>query len=185
MNVEKARLNKILENQEIKMMITAFGTGIGQDFNMDKLRYDKIICMSDADVDVAHIRILLLTFFFRFMRPLLEEGHVYAAKPPLYKVTKNKEDFYFYSDQELEEWYQTNGRKGCAQQRYKGLGEMNATQLLDTTMNPESRILIQLTIEDAIEAEKMFNDLMGEDVELRRKFIQENATLVSPDDIDA
>ena len=100
-------------------------------------------------------------------------------------MTKNKEDFYFYSDQELEEWYQTNGRKGCAQQRYKGLGEMNATQLWDTTMNPESRILIQLTIEDAIEAEKMFNDLMGEDVELRRKFIQENATLVSPDDIDA
>ncbi len=185
LNVEKARLNKILENQEIKMMITAFGTGIGQDFNMDKLRYDKIICMSDADVDGAHIRILLLTFFFRFMRPLLEEGHVYAAKPPLYKVTKNKEDFYFYSDQELEEWYQTNGRKGCAQQRYKGLGEMNATQLWDTTMNPESRILIQLTIEDAIEAEKMFNDLMGEDVELRRKFIQENATLVNPDDIDA
>ncbi len=185
LNVEKARLNKILENQEIKMMITAFGTGIGQDFNMDKLRYDKIICMSDADVDGAHIRILLLTFFFRFMRPLLEEGHVYAAKPPLYKVTKNKEEFYFYSDQELEEWYQTNGRKGCAQQRYKGLGEMNATQLWDTTMNPESRILIQLTIEDAIEAEKMFNDLMGEDVELRRKFIQENATLVSPDDIDA
>ncbi len=185
LNVEKARLNKILENQEIKMMITAFGTGIGQDFNMEKLRYDKIICMSDADVDGAHIRILLLTFFFRFMRPLLEEGHVYAAKPPLYKVTKNKEDYYFYSDQELEEWYQTNGRKGCAQQRYKGLGEMNATQLWDTTMNPESRILIQLTIEDAIEAEKMFNDLMGEDVELRRKFIQDNATLVSPDDIDA
>ena len=185
LNVEKARLNKILENQEIKMMITAFGTGIGQEFNMDKLRYDKIICMSDADVDGAHIRILLLTFFFRFMRPLLEEGHVYAAKPPLYKVTKNKEDFYFYSDQELEDWYQANGRKGCAQQRYKGLGEMNATQLWDTTMNPESRILIQLTIEDAIEAEKMFSDLMGEDVELRRQFIQDNATLVNPDDIDA
>jgi len=185
LNVEKARLNKILENQEIKMMITAFGTGIGQDFNMDKLRYDKIICMSDADVDGAHIRILLLTFFFRFMRPLLEQGHVYAAKPPLYKVTKNKEDYYFYSDQELEEWYQTNGRKGCAQQRYKGLGEMNATQLWETTMNPESRTLIQLTIEDGIEAEKMFNDLMGEDVELRKKFIQENATLINPDEIDA
>ena len=185
LNVEKARLNKILENQEIKMMITAFGTGIGQDFNMDKLRYDKIICMSDADVDGAHIRILLLTFFFRFMRPLLEQGHVYAAKPPLYKVTKNKEDYYFYSDQELEEWYQTNGRKGCAQQRYKGLGEMNATQLWETTMNPESRTLIQLTIEDGIEAEKMFNDLMGEEVELRKKFIQENATLINPDEIDA
>lgn len=185
LNVEKARLNKILENQEIKMMITAFGTGIGQDFNMDKLRYDKIICMSDADVDGAHIRILLLTFFFRFMRPLLEQGHVYAAKPPLYKVTKNKEDYYFYSDQELEEWYQTNGRKGCAQQRYKGLGEMNAIQLWETTMNPESRTLIQLTIEDGIEAEKMFNDLMGEDVELRKKFIQENATLINPDEIDA
>ena len=185
LNVEKARLNKILENNEIKSMITAFGCGIGNEFNEDKLRYDKIICMTDADVDGAHIRILLLTFFFRYMRPLIEHGHVYAAKPPLYKVTKNKDEFYFYSDQELEEWYQTNGRKGCVQQRYKGLGEMDADQLWETTMDPEHRILIQLTMEDAIEAEKYFNDLMGEDSELRRKFIEENANLVDMEDIDA
>ena len=185
LNVEKARLNKILENNEIKSMITAFGCGIGDEFNEDKLRYDKIICMTDADVDGAHIRILLLTFFFRYMRPLIEHGHVYAAKPPLYKVTRNKEDYYFYSDEELEEWYQSNSRKGCAQQRYKGLGEMNAEQLWETTMDPERRILIQLTMEDAIEAEKYFNDLMGEDSELRRKFIEENANLVNMEDIDA
>ena len=185
LNVEKARLNKILENNEIKSMITAFGCGIGDEFNEDKLRYDKIICMTDADVDGAHIRILLLTFFFRYMRPLIEHGHVYAAKPPLYKVTRNKEDFYFYSDEELNQWYQSNSRKGCAQQRYKGLGEMNAEQLWETTMDPEKRILIQLTMEDAIEAEKYFNDLMGEDSELRRKFIEENANLVSIEDIDA
>ena len=183
LNVEKARLHKILENQEIKSMITAFGAGIDKEFNEEKLRYDKIICMTDADVDGAHIRILLLTFFFRFMRPLIEHGHVYAAKPPLYKVTKNKEIFYFYSDEELEEWYSKNGRKGCAQQRYKGLGEMDADQLWETTMNPENRILIQLTMEDAIEAEKAFNDLMGEDPDLRRKFIEENATLVTDLDI--
>ena len=183
LNVEKARLNKILENNEIKSMITAFGCGIGSEFNEDKLRYDKIICMTDADVDGAHIRILLLTFFFRYMRPLIEHGHVYAAKPPLYKVTKNKDEYYFYSDQELEDWYQANGRKGCNQQRYKGLGEMDADQLWETTMDPEHRILIQLTMEDAIEAEKYFNDLMGEDSELRRKFIEDNATLVTDLDI--
>ncbi len=183
LNVEKARLNRILENAEIKSMITAFGTGIGAEFNEDKLRYNKIICMTDADVDGAHIRILLLTFFFRYMRPLLEHGHVYAAKPPLYKVTKNKEEYYFYSDEELETWYAENGRKGCAQQRYKGLGEMNAEQLWETTMNPEHRILIQLTMDDAIEAEKMFNDLMGEDPNLRRQFIEANATLVTDLDV--
>ncbi len=182
LNVEKARLNRILENAEIKAMATAFGAGIGNEFNLEKLRYDKIICMTDADVDGAHIRILLLTFFFRFMRPLIEEGHVYAAKPPLYKVTKNKQEYYFYSDEELETWYTENGRKGCDQQRYKGLGEMNASQLWETTMNPENRILIQITMEDAIEAEKMFNDLMGEEPELRRQFIEDNATLV--DDLD-
>ncbi len=184
LNVEKARLNRILENAEIKSMITAFGTGIGAEFNEDKLRYNKIICMTDADVDGAHIRILLLTFFFRYMRPLIEHGHVYAAKPPLYKVTKNKEDYYFYSDEELEAWYAENGRKGCTgQQRYKGLGEMNAEQLWETTMNPEHRILIQLTMDDAIEAEKMFNELMGEDPNLRRQFIEENATLVTDLDV--
>ncbi len=183
LNVEKARLNRVLENAEIKSMITAFGTGIGSEFNEEKLRYDKIICMTDADVDGAHIRILLLTFFYRFMKPLLEHGHVYAAKPPLYKVTKNKEDYYFYSDDELETWYNENGRKGCAQQRYKGLGEMNAEQLWETTMNPEHRILIQLTMDDAVEAEKMFNDLMGEDPNLRRQFIEANATLVTDLDV--
>ncbi len=182
LNVEKARLNRILENNEIKSMITAFGCGIGTEFNEDKLRYDKIICMTDADVDGAHIRILLLTFFFRFMRPLIEHGHVYAAKPPLYKVTKNKQDYYFYSDEELEEWYKAHGRVGCTQQRYKGLGEMNAEQLWETTLDPENRILIQLTMEDAIEAEKYFNELMGEDSELRRIFIEQNANLV--DDLD-
>ena len=183
LNVEKARLNRILENNEIKSMITAFGCGIGTEFNEEKLRYDKIICMTDADVDGAHIRILLLTFFFRFMRPLIEHGHVYAAKPPLYKVRKNKQDYYFYSDEELEEWYQANGRKGFeSQTRYKGLGEMDADQLWETTMDPEHRILQQLTMEDAIEAEKYFNELMGEDSELRRIFIEQNATLV--DDLD-
>ena len=166
-------------------MITAFGCGIGDEFDESKLRYDKIICMTDADVDGAHIRILLLTFFFRFMRPLIENGHVYAAKPPLYKVTKNKKDnFYFYSDEELEAWYQINGRKGCDQQRYKGLGEMDASQLWETTMDPENRILIQLTMEDAIEAEKYFNDLMGEDTELRRQFIEENASKRKVTDLD-
>lgn len=184
LNVEKARLNKILENNEIKSMITAFGCGIGDDFNEDKLRYDKIICMTDADVDGSHIRILLLTFFFRFMRPLIEHGHVYASKPPLYKVTRNKKDiFYFYSDEELELWYQANGRKGCDQQRYKGLGEMDADQLWETTMDPERRILIQLTMEDAIEAEKYFNDLMGEDSELRRQFIEANPRNVTDLDV--
>ena len=185
LNVEKARLNRILQSDTIKAMITAFGCGIGDEFDESKLRYDKIICMSDADVDGAHIRILLLTFFFRFMRPLIEHGHVYAAKPPLYKVVKNKkEEFYFYSDEELESWYEVNGRKGCDQQRYKGLGEMNATQLWETTMDPEHRILIQLTMEDAIEAEKYFNELMGEDSELRRQFIEANASRKSVEDLD-
>ena len=185
LNVEKARMNRVFESDSIKSMITAFGCGIGDEFDESKLRYDKIICMTDADVDGAHIRILLLTFFFRFMRPLIENGHVYAAKPPLYKVTKNKKDnFYFYSDEELEAWYEVNGRKGCDQQRYKGLGEMDAEQLWETTMDPENRILIQLTMQDAIEAEKYFNDLMGEDTELRRQFIEENASKRKVTDLD-
>ena len=185
LNVEKARMNRIFESDTIKSMITAFGCGIGEEFDESKLRYDKIICMTDADVDGAHIRILLLTFFFRFMRPLLENGHIYAAKPPLYKVTKNKKDnFYFYSDEELEAWYEVNGRKGCDQQRYKGLGEMDAEQLWETTMDPENRILIQLTMQDAIEAEKYFNDLMGEDTELRKIFIEENASKRKVTDLD-
>lgn len=183
LNVEKVRMNKVLESDTIKSIITALGCGIGSDFSEDKLRYDKIVCMTDADVDGAHIRILLLTFFFRYMRPLIEHGHVYSAKPPLYKVTRNKELFYFYSDEELEAWYQANGRKGCTQARYKGLGEMDADQLWETTMDPEHRTLIQLTMEDAIDADKYFNDLMGEDSEIRRQFIEENAWRVTDLDV--
>lgn len=183
LNVEKARLHKILENAEIKNMVTAFGAGIGSEFDANKLRYHKIISMTDADVDGAHIRILLLTFFFRYMRPLIENGYVYSAKPPLYKVTRGTSEKYFYSDQELADELDANGRKGVTIQRYKGLGEMNAEQLWETTMNPEKRTLIQITMEDAIEADKMFNQLMGEDPELRRQFIEENATLVTDLDI--
>lgn len=183
LNVEKARLNKILENAEIKNMITAFGAGVSDEFNEEKLRYHKIISMTDADVDGSHIRILLLTFLFRFMRPLIEKGYVYSAKPPLYKVSRGKEDKYFYSDEELNNDLETNGRKGITVQRYKGLGEMNAEQLWETTMNPEHRVLIQITMADAIEADKTFNQLMGEDPELRRQFIEENATLVTDLDV--
>ncbi len=183
LNVEKARLNRILENAEIRAMITAFGTGTGNDYDESKLRYNKIICMSDADVDGSHIRILLLTFLFRFMRPLIENGHVYAAQPPLYKISRGKEDFYMYSDEELNKWFEENGRKGTTLQRYKGLGEMNPDQLWETTMNPENRILLQMTMEDAIEADNLFTQLMGEDPDLRRKFIEENATLVTDLDV--
>ncbi len=183
LNVEKARLHKILENNEIKNMVTAFGAGIGSEFDASKLRYHKIISMTDADVDGAHIRILLLTFFFRYMKPLIENGYVYSAKPPLYKVARGKDEKYFYSDAELNEELETNGRKGVTIQRYKGLGEMNAEQLWETTMNPEKRTLIQITMEDAIEADKLFNQLMGEDPELRRSFIEENATLVTDLDV--
>ena len=183
LNVEKARLNHILENNEIKSMITAFGAGIHDDFDESKLRYDKIICMTDADVDGAHIRILLLTFFFRFMRPLIEKGHVYAAQPPLYKLNRGKEELYFYSDEELEANLNQYGRKGITIQRYKGLGEMNPEQLWETTMNPENRVLIQITMKDAVEADAMFNKLMGEDVDLRREFIEQNAKLVEDLDV--
>ena len=183
LNVEKARLNKILENAEIKAMITAFGAGIHDDFNEEKLRYNKIICMTDADVDGSHIRILLLTFFFRFMRPLIEKGHVYAAQPPLYKLTRGKDELYFYSDEELEANLNEFGRKGITLQRYKGLGEMTASQLWETTMNPENRVLLQVTMKDAIEADAVFNQLMGEDPELRRQFIQDNATIVDELDV--
>ena len=183
LNVEKARLHKILENNEIKNMVTAFGGGIGSEFDLSKLRYHKIISMTDADVDGAHIRILLLTFLFRYMRPLIENGYVYSAKPPLYKVSRGKEDKYFYSDAELNNDLETNGRKGVTIQRYKGLGEMNAEQLWETTMNPQKRTLIQITMDDAIEADKLFNQLMGEDPELRRQFIEENASLVTDLDV--
>ena len=187
LNVEKARLPHILENAEIKNMITAFGCGVSNEYDESKLRYNKIICMTDADVDGSHIRILLLTFFFRFMRPLIENGHVYIAQPPLYKVTKNKQDKYCYSDKELNIYLDEIGRKGAEVQRYKGLGEMNAEQLWSTTMNPEGRILLQVTMEDAFEADQVFTTLMGEEPILRRefidKYIEENATKVADLDV--
>jgi len=183
LNVEKARLNRILENAEIKAMITAFGCGIHDAFNEDKLRYHKIVIMTDADVDGAHIRILMLTFFFRFMRPLIEKGYVYCAQPPLYKISKGKEEKYLYSDEELEKELANWGRKGVDIQRYKGLGEMSSEQLWQTTMNPEHRTLLQVQLDDAMEADGIFSTLMGENPELRRQFIEENANLVKDLDI--
>ena len=183
LNVEKARLNHVLENAEIKAMITAFGCGIGDEFDESKLRYDKIICMTDADVDGSHIRILLLTFFFRFMRPLIERGHVYAALPPLYKVSKGKKEIYCYDEKERDEALDSLGRKGCELQRYKGLGEMNAEQLWETTMSPEFRSLKRITMEDAFEADEIFSVLMGDMPELRRQFIEQNAKLVTDLDV--
>ena len=183
LNVEKARLNRILENAEIKAMITAFGCGIHDAFNEDKLRYHKIVIMTDADVDGAHIRILMLTFFFRFMRPLIEKGYVYCAQPPLYKISKGKEEKYLYSDEELEKELSNWGRKGVDIQRYKGLGEMSSEQLWQTTMNPEHRTLLQVQLDDAMEADGIFSTLMGENPELRRQFIEENANLVKDLDI--
>ena len=183
LNVEKARLHKVLENEEIKTMITAFGAGIKEDFDESKLRYNRIICMTDADVDGSHIRILMLTFFFRFMRPLIENGHVYIAQPPLYKVTKGKTVKYCYSDDELNEYLDSIGRKGNEIQRYKGLGEMNPEQLWETTMDPKSRTLLRVNMDDAIAADEIFTVLMGEQPELRRQFIEDNATLVTELDI--
>lgn len=183
LNVEKARLHKVLENEEIKTMITAFGAGIKEDFDESKLRYNRIICMTDADVDGSHIRILMLTFFFRFMRPLIENGHVYIAQPPLYKVTKGKTVKYCYSDDELNEYLDSVGRKGNEIQRYKGLGEMNPEQLWETTMDPKSRTLLRVNMDDAIAADEIFTVLMGEQPELRRQFIEDNATLVTELDI--
>ena len=183
LNVEKARLHKVLENEEIKAMITAFGCGINADYDESKLRYDRIICMTDADVDGSHIRILMLTFFFRFMRPLIENGHVYIAQPPLYKLARGKQEWYFYDDDALNAFYEENGRKGYDLQRYKGLGEMNHEQLWETTMDPKSRTLLRVTMEDAISADEMFSVLMGEQPELRRAFIEENAKLVEELDV--
>ena len=175
LNVEKSRLDKILTNEEIKSMITAFGTGIHDDFDIEKLRYHKIILMTDADVDGSHIRTLLLTFLYRFMPRLLEEGYVYIAQPPLYKVEKGKEQYYVYRNEELEELFERIGRDGVkSMQRYKGLGEMNADQLWDTTMDPERRILKQVDLSDAYEADLIFTQLMGDKVEPRKEFIYAN-----------
>ncbi|HCP7034788.1 DNA topoisomerase (ATP-hydrolyzing) subunit B [Clostridioides difficile] len=178
LNVEKSRLDRILSSDEIKNMITAYGCGIGEDFDIDKARYHKIIIMTDADVDGAHIRTLLLTFFFRYMRPLIDEGYVYAAQPPLYKVTKQKKEHYVYSDKELNILLDEIGRNGVELQRYKGLGEMNAEQLWETTMNPETRTLLQVTVEDAAIADEVFSMLMGDKVAPRKEFIEENARFV-------
>ena len=184
LNVEKVRLDRALENQEIRAMITAFGCGFGDQFDESKLRYHRIVCMTDADVDGAHIRILLLTFFYRFMRPLVEKGYVYAAMPPLYKVTKGKTSRYVYDDDELNRLLDEIGREPKPDiQRYKGLGEMSAQQLWDTTMNPETRMMMQITPEDAMEADRLFTLLMGDQVEPRKQFIQENSDLVKDLDV--
>ncbi|MEA4853639.1 MAG: DNA topoisomerase (ATP-hydrolyzing) subunit B [Christensenella sp.] len=183
LNVEKARHDRALANNEIKAMITAFGAGMGEEFDVEKLRYHKIVCMTDADVDGSHIRILLLTFFYRYMRPLIENGYVYIAQPPLYKVSKKgREDKYVYSDEALQEYLKEVG-DGAAIQRYKGLGEMNPEQLWETTMDPETRTLLQVDMDNAIEIEETFSILMGDSVEPRREFIEENAKLVTDLDI--
>ena len=186
LNVEKARLDRIMQNEEIRSMITAFGTGIYDEFDISKLRYDKIIIMTDADVDGAHIDTLMLTFFYRFMPELIKDGHVYLAMPPLYQVTRNKKNYYAYSDAELDKILTEIGRDNQNKiQRYKGLGEMDASQLWDTTMNPETRILKQVKInEDTLtEMDLTFTTLMGDDVEPRREFIQANAKFVQNLDI--
>ena len=184
-NVEKARLDKILANDEIRSMITAFGTGIGQEFDLSKRRYDKIIIMTDADVDGAHIRTLLLTFFYRFMKPLITDGHVYIAQPPLYQVRKGKQVWYFYTDESMQAKLDELGRdsNNVVVQRYKGLGEMSAEQLWETTMNPETRSMYRVNVADAIAADETLALLMGDDVEPRRDFIEKNAKLVADLDI--
>ena len=179
LNVEKARLDRILSNEEIRMMITALGTGIGEEFNLEKARYHKIVIMTDADVDGAHIRTLLLTFFFRFMRPLIEAGYVYIAQPPLYRVKHGKKEEYCFDEEELQEILnRIPASPKPVITRYKGLGEMDATQLWETTMNPDQRTLLQVHLENAIEADAIFNRLMGDEVAPRRKFIEDNAIYV-------
>jgi DNA gyrase subunit B len=180
-NVEKARLDKILSNNEIRAIITALGTGVGDDFNVEKARYHKVIIMTDADVDGSHIRILLLTFLYRYMRELIKIGYVYIAQPPLYKITKGKNVSYAYNDQQLEAKLNEIGRTGINIQRYKGLGEMNPEQLWETTMDPESRTLLQVSIEDAAKAEMYFDKLMGDKVEPRREYIENNARYANLD----
>ncbi|NLC32370.1 MAG: DNA topoisomerase (ATP-hydrolyzing) subunit B [Clostridiales bacterium] len=184
LNVEKTRIDKALMNNEIKNMITAFGGGVGSEFDISKLRYHRIVCMTDADVDGAHIRILLLTFFYRYMRPLIDNGFVYIAMPPLYKVTKGKQEHYVYDDKELQELLDRIGRDPKPElQRYKGLGEMSAEQLWTTTMNPETRTMKQVTAYDAIAADEAMTLLMGDQVEPRRDFIEQNYDLVANLDV--
>ena len=184
LNVEKSRADKIYNNDKLQPVILAVGAGIGADFDITKIRYGKVIIMADADVDGAHIRTLLLTFFFRYMRPLVENGNVYLAQPPLYKLArKGMKDVYCYSDDELTQKLDELGRDGMNIQRYKGLGEMNPEQLWETTMNPETRIMVQVTVEDAIKADEIFTVLMGDDIAPRRQFIEENAKFVKNLDI--
>ncbi len=185
LNVEKTRIDKIYNNEKLLPVITAIGAGVGSDFDISKIRYGKIIMMADADVDGAHIRTLLLTFFFRYMRPLLEEGRIFAAQPPLYKISKKglKEDIYCYSDEELASRLEEIGKENTSVQRYKGLGEMNPEQLWETTMNPETRTLLKVELEDAQRADEIFTILMGDEVAPRREFIEQNAHTVSNLDI--
>ena len=184
LNVEKARLDRILSNNEVRAMITAAGTGIGEEFDISKARYHKIVIMTDADVDGAHIRTLLLTFFYRYMRKIIEAGYIYIAQPPLYKVQQGKKVEYAYNNKQLEEIMATLPATPKPNiQRYKGLGEMNPEQLWETTMNPENRTLLQVSLDDAIEADETFEMLMGEKVEPRRLFIEENAIYVKNLDV--
>lgn len=182
LNVEKARLDRVYGNDKLMPVITALGCGLGEDFNLEKLRYGKVIIMADADVDGSHIRTLLLTFFFRFMRPLVDEGHVYIAQPPLYRLTKSKKHIYAYSDEQRDEILKELGQ-GVDIQRYKGLGEMDSDQLWDTTMNPQTRIMLKVTLEDAEAADEIFTILMGDKVEPRREFIEKNAKYVQNLDV--
>ena len=184
LNVEKSRADKIYNNEKLQPVILAVGAGIGADFDINKIRYGKIIIMADADVDGAHIRTLLLTFFFRYMRPLIENGNVYLAQPPLYKLSKKGfKDVYCYTDEEMAQHLQEMGRDNVNIQRYKGLGEMNPEQLWETTMDPDKRILVKVTMDDAIKADEIFTLLMGDEVEPRREFIQQNAKYVTNLDI--
>jgi DNA gyrase subunit B len=176
--VEKARLDKVLSNEEIRTIITALGTNVRDEFDINKARYRKVIIMTDADVDGSHIRTLILTFFYRHMKELVEQGYVYIAQPPLYRVKKGNTELYAYSDEERDRHIERLGNTGYTIQRYKGLGEMNPEQLWRTTMDPETRTLLQVTLEDGAEADHIFTILMGDQVEPRRKFIEENAKYV-------
>ena len=185
LNVEKARIDKVLANEKLQPIISSIGAGAGRDFDIEKLRYHKIIIMADADVDGSHIRTLLLTFFFRYMRELIEKRHIYIAMPPLFKISKGKKSYYAYDEKERDRVLKKiqKNKDGITIQRYKGLGEMNPDQLWETTMDPENRNIMQITLDDAVEAEEIFTTLMGGNVEPRRKFIEENALSVTNLDV--
>ena len=184
LNVEKSRADKIYNNDKLKPVIQAIGAGVGADFDVNKIRYGKVVIMADADVDGAHIRTLLLTFFYRYMRPLIEQGHVFLAQPPLYKVSKKgMKDIYCYTDEQLDQTMTEVGRDNVSIQRYKGLGEMNPEQLWETTMDPKNRIFVKVTIDDAEKADEIFKILMGDEIEPRREFIEKNAKFVKNLDV--